>query len=219
MGTPVMIMGKSGNGKSTSMRTLNAETTFLVKPLNKPLPFRSADWKKFDAQTMTGSWTVTDQASQIIAFIEHSKSAGKKVIVIDDAQYIMANEFMYRAYEKGFEKFTQIGEHFWAIVKASAELADDDVRIYFLMHTEENELGGAKAKTIGKLLDEKITLEGMFTIVMKATRNPDGDYIFRTQSDGNDTCKSPMGMFEAEEIPNDLDAVDTVICNYYGYTK
>lgn len=201
MATIVAIQGQSGTGKTASLRDMALDTVLLVNVANKPLPFR----KKFESVS-------TDQYQEIIKEIKLTK---KKVIVIDDAQYLMANEFMRRGTEKGFDKFTEIAQKFWTLVKTCEELPDD-VIVYFFMHNEIDQNGNEKIKTIGKLLDEKITLEGMFTIVLK-TCVQDGVYTFATQNNGHDTVKSPMGMFSEMYIDNNLKFVDDCIRNYYEF--
>lgn len=212
MGIPVMILGESGAGKTASLRNLNPEETLIIQSVPKPLPFRSK-FKPWDTASKTGSIIVSDSSQQICKFIAAAPSYGKKVIVIDDYQYTMANEFMRRSAEKGFEKFTEIAKHAWDIAMA-AQSAPDDVRIYILSHVQNDDQGRTKIKTIGKMLDEKITLEGLFTIVMRAIRH-DGQYLFTTQNSGSDTVKTPMGLFESETIGNDLNQVDQSIKNYY----
>jgi hypothetical protein len=138
----------------------------------------------------------------------------KDVIVLDDFQYVMANQFMRRSDEKGFEKFTDIGRDAWNILNAASQLAPHK-RVYILAHTQTDDTGKVKAKTIGKLLDEKITIEGMFSIVLR-TAVVNGQYLFCTQNNGNDTTKSPIGLFEDFHIENDLSAVDAAIFTYYG---
>lgn len=218
MGISTLVIGQSGRGKSTSIENLDPKTTMVVKVINKPFPFRSKDWKRWNKDTQTGSFEVTDNYDIIKAIIKGAKSKGKKVVVIDDMQYLMANEFMKRSAERGFDKFTEIAEHIWSLVMTANEATDDDMRIYFLSHTEQNDVGDTKAKTIGKLLDDKITLEGMFTIVLGAIKDGD-NFFFTTQNSGKDTCKSPKGMFAEERVPNDLKAVDDAIVEYYGLEK
>jgi len=137
----------------------------------------------------------------------------RPIIIIDDFQYIMANEFMRRTDEKGFDKFTEIGRHTWDIINAATALPDEK-RVYILSHTETTDSGKTKLKTIGRLLDEKITLEGMVTIVLRTVVR-DGNYHFATRNNGSDTTKTPMGLFDAELIDNDLDAVNSAITHYY----
>ena len=137
-----------------------------------------------------------------------------KIAVIDDAQYLMANEFMRRAMERGYDKFTEIANNFWTLVNYVISELPFDTTVYFLMHIERDDAGNEKVKTIGKLLDEKITVEGMFTVVLKSVVK-DGEYSFTTQSNGHDTVKSPLGMFPTYQIDNDLKAVDDTIRKFW----
>lgn len=166
---------------------------------NKPLPFKN----KLEC-------VAVDSYEKIL---KELKNTSKKAIVVDDAQYIMANEFMRRATERGYDKFTEIAFHMWDIVESVKDLPADTV-VYFLSHIDRDSEGNEKVKTIGKLLDEKITLEGMFTIVLK-TNVSDGQYTFLTQNSGKDTVKSPIGLFGSYAIENDLKYVDEKIRNYY----
>lgn len=199
MAIPVLILGESGTGKSASLRNFEPNDLKVINVANKPLPFKN----KFESIS-------TDDYRTIIKELKLNK---KKVIVIDDAQYLMANEFMRRATERGFDKFTEIAQNFWTLVNTVKDLPEDQV-VYFLAHIERDANGNEKIKTIGKLLDEKITVEGMFTIVLK-TNVTDGVYSFITQNSGHDTVKSPIGMFQAIVIDNDLKYVDEKIRNYY----
>ncbi|MBI0276887.1 AAA family ATPase [Hafnia alvei] len=218
MGTATLILGESGTGKSTSLRNITPENTLLIQTIRKPLPFRSAGWKKWNKSEPATSVFTTDNWQSIIAAIKAASGYGKSIVIIDDFQYLMANEFMRRSDEKSFDKFTEIGSHAWNIIDKAINETPDDLRIYFLSHTEETQMGRVKMKTIGKMLDEKITVEGMFTIVLK-TSVKDGQYLFTTQNSGSDPVKSPMGMFDSPEIENDLQAVDAAICEYYGITN
>lgn len=199
MAIPVLILGESGTGKSASLRNFKPEELKVINVANKPLPFKN----KFESVS-------SDDYRTIIKELELNK---KKVAVIDDAQYLMANEFMRRATERGFDKFTEIAQNFWTLVNTVKDLPADQV-VYFLAHIERDANGNEKIKTIGKLLDEKITVEGMFTIVLK-TNVTDGVYSFITQNSGHDTVKSPIGMFPSVVIDNDLKYVDEKIRNYY----
>lgn len=199
MGIPVLILGESGSGKSASLRNFRNDDVFIVNVDSKMLPFKN---------NLTHVWNC-DNAVKIAAALQKIKQPS---IVIDDAQYIMANAYMSQAMEKGFDKFTLMGKSFFDIVEACKTLASDKI-IYFLMHTETVD-GIVKAKTIGKLLNEKITLEGKFTICLRTSIH-DGGYFFSTQNSGADTVKAPMGMFDKSEIPNDLKLVDDTIRSYY----
>lgn len=199
MGIPVLILGESGTGKSASLRNFKPSDLKVINVANKPLPFKN----KIES-------VATDDYRTVIKELKLNK---KKVAVIDDAQYLMANEFMRRATERGFDKFTEIAQNFWSLVNMVKDLPDDQV-VYFLAHIERDANGNEKIKTIGKLLDEKITVEGMFTIVLK-TNVTDGVYSFITQNSGHDTVKSPIGMFPSIVIDNDLKYVDEKIRNYY----
>jgi len=146
----------------------------------------------------------------------------KPIIIIDDFQYILANEFMRRVLDnetgnQAFAKYNEIARKAWDILMTAGKLADNK-RVYLLAHTQEDDNGRIKAKTIGKLLDEKITMEGLLTIVMR-TAVINSQYVFSTQNNGLDTVKTPMGMFESEHIPNDLAAVDAAICDFYSITN
>lgn len=201
MGIPVFILGHSGTGKSTSLRNFKSNEILHINVMRKPLPF-----KGHFAETYNG-----DDYAEIAKVMNKTD---KKTIVIDDAQYLMANEFMRRSFEKGYDKFTEIGYNFWTLANSVSNDLPFDVIVYFLMHTDSDDNGNEKAKTIGKLLDEKITLEGMTSVVLK-TAVKDGVYTFTTQNNGHDTVKSPLGMFKTYEIENDLKVVDKTIRDYW----
>lgn len=215
MSIATMIIGESGSGKSRSIKNLDPAKTLLIQAVPKPLPFKNGGaWRKITKEDTSGSVVVSDNAANICTMIGRASNLGKEIIVIDDAQYIMANEFMRRSHEKSYDKFNDIGRNFWDIIQAATG-APDHVRVYVLSHTQTDDMGRIKAKTIGKMLDDKITIEGLFTIVLRATKT-DGKYYFRTQTSGMDTCKSPEEMFESEAVENDLAAVDAAITAYYA---
>lgn len=200
-------MGESGTGKSTSIRNCDPNTTAIVNPVGKPLPFKGS--KKF--ATLNG---VTD-ADKICDFMKAQASAGKKIIVVDDFQYILAIPFMNRIKETGWDKYNDFGSNYFNIIDVCKELPED-VCVYYLTHCETLDSGITTVKLIGKLLREKITIEGLFTIVLK-TGVSEGKYYFFTQNSGKDTVKSPLGMFDSFSIENDLNYVDTKIRNYYEF--
>lgn len=204
MGLPVLIIGESGSGKSTSMRNFQPGELGIINVSRKPLPFRTSL-----------KCVNTDNYMQIDDTITKAKA---KSLVIDDAQYLMANEFMRNAKVNGYQKFTDIALNFWTLVQTVVNDLPDQKIVYFMAHTERDASGNEKMKTIGKMLDEKITIEGLFTIVMK-TVVQDGRYMFSTQTNGQDTVKTPMGMFNQPLIDNDLRMVDMTIREYYGLPK
>lgn len=203
MAQKVLIMGESGTGKSTSLRNCKPEVTAIVNPVGKPLPFRG----KFDMLN-----NVTD-SGEIGKWMHEQVKKGKKIIVVDDFQYILSIPYMNRIKEAGWDKWNDFGDNYFGIIDICHELPDDVV-VYYLTHTETLENGVTTIKLIGKLLREKITIEGLFTIVLR-TSVQDGKYYFLTQNSGKDTVKSPLGMFDSYAIDNDLNYVDEKIRNYY----
>ena len=201
----VMVYGQSGTGKSTSLRNFKPEDVCIVNVSGKPLPFKNKH-KTFN----------TDDYMAVDAAI---KKAPAKSIVIDDATYLMTDEFMRTAKTTGYQKFTDMALNFYTLVKSAAKPPEgnkpDDRIVYFLGHSDTDANGNEKFKTIGKMLDEKVTLEGMFTIVLK-TVVTDGKYQFSTRNSGQDTVKTPLGMFNDVLIDNDLAMVDKTIREYYG---
>ena len=203
MGIPVMILGESGTGKSASLRNFQPGEVAIINVAGKPLPFRTR-LKTY----------ISDDYNQVTAAIRGYVGKGAKSIVIDDSQYLMADEFMRRAKENGFQKFTDIGKNYFDLISLVKTLPDDRI-VYFLSHLTTDDQGRERCKTIGKLLDEKITVEGLFTIVLK-TQVKDGHYYFSTQNNGMDTVKSPIGMFEESFTENDLKTIDLTIREYYN---
>lgn len=195
-----MIYGQSGTGKSTSLRNFKPEDVCIVNVSGKPLPFKNKH-KTFN----------TDDYMAVDAAI---KKAPAKSIVIDDATYLMTGEYMRTAKVTGYQKYTDMALNYYTLVKAAAALPSDKI-VYFMGHSDTDANGNEKFKTIGKMLDEKVTLEGMFTIVLK-TVVTDGKYQFSTRNSGQDTVKTPLGMFNDVLIDNDLAMVDKTIREYYG---
>lgn len=200
MAVLVMVYGHSGSGKSASLRNFDPEQVAVINVLGKPLPFRS-NMKTY----------ITNDYGKIDAAIHRTK---RKSIVIDDATYLMTGEFMRNAKVAGYQKFTDMAANFNTLLMRAKELPDDVV-VYFFGHSERDGDSGEKFKTIGKLLDEKVCVEGYFTIVLK-TVVQDGRYLFSTRNDGMDTVKTPLGMFNDALIENDLAAVDKTIREYYN---
>ena len=195
-----MIYGQSGTGKSTSLRNFADDEVAVINVSGKPLPFRNK-LTTYDTDSYT-------KISSALGKIE------RKSIVIDDATYLMVNEFMRTAKVAGYQKYTDMAVNFNSLVAQASQLENDKI-VYFLGHSDLKDDGTEHFKTIGKMLDNYVTVEGKFTIVLK-TVVQDGKYYFSTHNSGQDTVKSPLGMFEDNYVDNDLKAVDTIIREYYG---
>ena len=207
MAVPVLIIGKSGSGKSASLRNF-AETDKInvINVIGKPFPFRG--------KLKSGS---SDDYQQVMKWLIQFPA---KAIAIDDAGYLITNMFMRGHSASGggnaiFSFYNKIGDHFWNLIEFIKTKVPQDKIVYLIMHEDTDDFGNIKPKTIGKILDEKVCIEGMFTIVLRCmTEN--GKHYFLTQSNGSDVAKTPIGMFEDEKIDNDLAAVDAAIRDYYG---
>lgn len=209
---PVLVIGRSGAGKTYSLKNFKPEEVGVISVEKGRLPFKS-DIKTVKVPSFLGVEGLNDYAainaakySWIMQVIEKSKA---KSIVIDDSQYLLVNELFDRASEKGYDKFTSMAANFRNLIHGINEMKGDKI-VYFLHHSELDTDGREKVKTIGKMLDEKLTIEGCFDIVLYCQ-----DHKFYTQANGQSTAKSPEDMFELE-IPNDLKAVDVAIRKYYG---
>ena len=206
MAQKILIMGESGTGKSTGLRNLDPEVTAVVNPVGKPLPFKSSNGKFSMLNNETKS-------SNIVSWMKGQVKAEKKILVVDDFQYLLSIPYMNRIHEGGWDKWNDFGDDYFRLIDVCAELPTD-VRVYYLSHCETLENGITTIKLIGKLLREKITIEGLFTIVLR-TSVIDQKYFFLTQNSGKDTVKSPMGMFSEYAVENDLAYIDDKVCNYY----
>ncbi|EOV8179473.1 AAA family ATPase [Raoultella planticola] len=218
MGTPVLILGDSGSGKSYSLRNFTPDEVILLQCIPKMLPFRATGWKLNGKELPDGSvqrgniirfdaWdAVLDSINRMVL------SKNRRILVIDDFQVVMQHENMMRAYQTGYQKFTEMADHVWQIIMAATRLPDD-FRVYFLAHTEESD-GKIRMKTTGKMLNEKLTPEGYFSIVLRAIKK-DGKHVFLIKGDDNDTAKAPPDLFPGlTEMDNDLKAVDVAITEF-----
>ncbi|ENP7129676.1 Uncharacterised protein [Raoultella planticola] len=218
MGTPVLILGDSGAGKSYSLRNFTPDEVILLQCIPKMLPFRATGWKLNGKELPDGSvqrgniirfdaWdAVLDSINRMVL------SKNRRILVIDDFQVVMQHENMMRAYQTGYQKFTEMADHVWQIIMAATRLPDD-FRVYFLAHTEESD-GKIRMKTTGKMLNEKLTPEGYFSIVLRAIKK-DGKHVFLIKGDDNDTAKAPPDLFPGlTEMDNDLKAVDVAITEF-----
>ena len=208
MGNPLMILGKSGSGKTTAIRNLDPRHTVICQVEKQRLPIRT----KFPMTLQPASYA---NIMKLFKEIKDGNRPDIKVIVIDDSQFLIVNEFFDKAQEKGYDKFTSIALNFRNLIHWVNIGLPDDVTVYFLHHTQIDEFGNIKAKTIGKMLDEKLTVEGCFDVVLMTERNQDG-WWFRTHSAGPDPVKTPIDMFAEDLIPNDLAIVDKAVREYYG---
>lgn len=200
MGIPVLVLGESGSGKSTSLRNFKPDEYLLLNVAGKPLPFR-------------GKPKYVINNPDYLTMSKAVSNSPVKTVVIDDSQYMMAFDFFDHAKETGYQKFTDLALNFKNLIDVVRKFSPEDEIVYFLHHIETMSDGKIKAKTIGKMLDEKLTIEGLFSVVLMC-RTDGKRHYFETQSDGNTTAKSPMGMFEAE-IDNDLKFVDQAIREYW----
>jgi hypothetical protein len=225
MAQSILVIADSGTGKSTSIRTLEPKETFIINIANKPLPFKGykSKYTQISKDNPKGNITAAASAAGIIKAMKHvdEKMPHIKTLIVDDWQYMSSFEYFERANEKGYDKFTQIAANLAHVAKMPKDMRED-LTIIFLTHSEDStDINGnrkVKAKTIGKMIDNTLTLEGLFSIVLfgKVNKNDDGELIygFETQNNGENTCKSPMGMFEEKFIPNDLAYVKDCIQKY-----
>jgi hypothetical protein len=205
MAIPVLIIGKSGSGKSASLRNFKPEEIGVINVMGKPLPFKST--------------LKTGQTKSYETIDKWLKTSMPPSIVIDDAGYLITDYFMTRHSNFGagnavFQLYNELADKFYSLIDSIQHLPEDKI-IYVMMHEDESESGNIKPKTIGKLLDEKVNIEGMFTIVLRCVSDKNR-HVFLTQSSGFDVAKSPIGMFADLEIDNDLKMVDDAIRDFYN---
>lgn len=210
MGLGVIVMGNSGCGKSASIRNYKAKECVVFEVAGKALPFRTTP--QFKACIVnTSSYEVIEET--IKKSIEKS---GIKTYIVDDSQFLMAFENFDKAKEKGYDKYVNMALHFQQFLRFIETKLPNDVIVFLLHHTETNELGFTKMKTLGKMLDNQLTVDSLFTIILLATK-VNKRYVFQTKDDdGVSTIKTPIGMFEETYIDNDLKLVEKTIRDYYN---
>ncbi|MFY7306920.1 ATP-binding protein [Enterobacter cloacae complex sp. IR5378] len=218
MAVMTLILADSGYGKTYSIRNVNPENAILARCIRKALPFRNNGWKLHgkrlpDNSIQRGNVVDIRNGRHLLDVIRNAAMSGRKILIIDDFQAVMQHENMDRAYETGYTKFTEMAEHAWRIIEAATQLPDD-FRVYFLAHTEDSE-GKIRMKTVGKMLNEKLTPEGYFPIVLRIIKR-DGKHLFLLKGDDNDTVKCPPDLFgpEVTDMDNDLAAFDNAISEF-----
>lgn len=200
---PVLLIGQSGSGKSTSMRNFTRDEIAVVNVLGKPLPFKS-DIK-------------APKCDDYASILKAIAGTSKKTIVIDDANYLITNEFMNKSSVKGFDKYNEMGNNFFNLINGIKNI-EGGKTVYLIMHEDSDENGNIKPKTIGKLLDDKVNIQGMFTVCIRSMFD-NGNYIFRLKTNGQDCVKTPFGMFENDTMENDLKEFNKIVREYYELDK
>lgn len=198
MGIGVLVLGRSGSGKSASLRNFGPDEVGVLNVIGKPLPFRNK------LQSMNNC--SYEQIESVVV------SGKRRAWVVDDAGYLMSNENFARCRESGYGKFTEMAQKFQHLIRTIA-LAPDDCIVYVLMHPDYDDAGRERPKTTGKMLDQAFCVEGAFTFVLDCEVR-DGEHVFVTKSDGLSIAKAPMGCLP-EVMPNDLREVDRLIREYY----
>lgn len=201
MGAVVLVLGKSGSGKSTSLRNFSPDDIGILNVLGKPLPFKG------------GATFPQVRKAGYAEIIDVLRRNTKRAYAIDDSTYLMQNENFNRAREAGYGKFTEIAQHFQQLIDM-ALATDANTIVYLLHHTDENTDGSEKVKTVGKMIDEKYCIEGACPVVIDC-RVVDGEHVFITKNDGTNLAKAPIDSLP-EVMENDLKAVDAALREYWG---
>ena len=216
MSNTTLILGPSGSGKSTSLRNLNPDETFIFGILDKPLPFRGYK-KKYNVDKK--NYFSSDDYRVLLSYIKAINERRPEIttLIIDDFQYLLAHEFMNRVSERGYDKYSELAFHAWSVIKGLTETRED-LHCFVLTHSDADQQGNMKIKTIGRLLEDKIALEGMFTCCLYSMVI-DGKYVFMTNTDGTHLSKSPLGLFDSQFIDNDLQYVREKMFEYFNDDK
>lgn len=216
MSNSVLVLGESGSGKSTSVRTLSPEETFIINVLGKTLPFKGgmSKYKALSSDGIKGNYYATDDSNVIKRVINliNTKRTDIKVLVLDDFGYTVTNSFMRKANQKGYDRFVEIAKDMFDILDLVSNLRED-LFCFVMMHTDTDNQGRSKPRTIGKMIDQYICIEGKFTTVLHSVIC-DGEYKFLTNGDNTLMCKSPIGLFDNQYIDNDLKIVRNALIKY-----
>lgn len=216
MSNAILLLGESGTGKSSSIRNLPPEETMIINVIGKPLPFRGANksYTRLSTDGLTGNYYASDEPDAIMRGINlvNNKRHDIKYLVIDDYGYSITNGFMRKALQPGYSKFTELGLAAFNILD-KINVLRDDLYCFIMMHTEIDQQGKYKPKTVGKMIDQYVNIEGKFSYVLHSLI-VDGNYLFLTNNDGQHMAKTPMGLFDTQMIPNDLSLVVETMNNY-----
>ena len=218
MSNAVLVLGESGSGKSTSMRTLSPEETFIVNVIGKPLPFRGAKskYQQLSSDGLTGNYYATDDTNTIKRIINlvQTKRPDIRTLILDDFGYTITNSFMRKANQRGYDRFIEIAKDMFDILDIVSNLRED-LYCFVMMHTETDSQGRSKPRTVGKMIDQYICIEGKFSTVLHAVI-ADKNYRFITNNDNQHMAKSPFGLFEDLYIDNDLQVVRDKMEAYFN---
>lgn len=211
MAEVVFVEGDSGSGKTTSIRNFDKDEIVVLNVSGKRLPLKK------DLNVLNLRKLSFLKAYAMIKKVLKTNETKYKAFVIDDANYLMSFEY-FDTNQQGYEKFNDIGGHFKSLIDFIQQQIDDNVIVYIMLHMEMKDDGKLAGKTVGKMLDEKIKLEGLSSVVISTVVTPSREFLFKVHGDGTDQTKTPMGMFETDTIPNDLKEVDKFIRTYWGMT-
>lgn len=213
MGCPVLVLGESGSGKTASLRNFKSNEVFIINIAEKELSFKNKEGLKL---VNTSEY---DKIKAYLLKLSKMENTPIKTVVLDDTQYLMAFESFNRAKETGYGKFTDLAVHFKDLIDFVIKSLPKDFVVYFLHHIDRDENGRVKAKTLGKMLDSQLCVEGLFTNVIMAQVS-NGQYKFLVHDkDGLSTVKTPLGMFEEDTMDNDLKLFDKTLREYYEFNK
>ena len=215
MSRVIGVMGESGSGKTTAMRTLDPKTTFYIDCDKKGMSWKG--WsKQYSGENK--NYIKTDEIGTVVKALALINADDKykkvKTVVIDTLNGLMVADEVRRMKEKGYDKWQDLAQCIWGLLDMCHALRDD-LNIVILCHSqtqkEDDGYTFTRIKTSGKKLD-KLCVETKLTTVLYAEAK-DGEYVFHTHAN-NSTAKTPFEAFEEDEIPNDMAAVLKVLEEY-----